>query len=154
MTKNSWTVTRFLSNAGESILAYRPRISDRLFCEAGILKDCHAMFCQSSAAAFLCVLQNVWQTFLWNRRFHGLTCLILAKLQSFFPLYTDFTVWTAYGQQLGQVQFLAQMASLATLKANSMWSFFDAYHLLWSKSVLPWADLSHCHKKPYFNQTF
>ena len=41
------------------------------------------------------------------------------------------------------------VASFAIFEENSIWSFFDAHHLLWSSvGVLLETDTSHCYEKP------
>ena len=84
---------------------------------------------------------------LWSRVFEGLSRLFWARFDSHSLLCPACPIRTAYCQQLRQGHFLAQWLTFATKKANSMWSFFDAHYLLWSRLVLPGKDISHCHKK-------
>lgn len=56
----SWTVTQsFSAILGHLSSAYRSRLSDRRFNEAGNLKECPTLYWQSLAITFLCVLRNV-----------------------------------------------------------------------------------------------
>lgn len=59
MTKQlaTWMVAqRYSATLGHQSLAYRPRISNSFFCEAGYLKDCPALSCQGFVVTFFCVL--------------------------------------------------------------------------------------------------
>ena len=82
------------------------------------------------------------------------SCLVLAKFSGLLPVCPICPVLQHTATQSSQVQFLAQMACFATMEPKSMRSFFDAHHLLWSKLVLPGANVSHCHEKPYAKKPF
>ena len=98
---------------GHLSLAYRPKVSDRLFYEAGYSEE--------------------------------LSYLVLTKASSHFRLCTACSVWTAYCQQARAL--FCPVLTFATKKVNSIWNIFIANHLLWSRLVLPGANMSHFYKK-------
>ena len=101
-------------------------LSGRLFYEAGNLKDCFT-YIGSLFVTLICVMQNVWQTLSCSRNPEGLSNLLLSSLVviSLWVLHVQFIQHTI--KQFRQYQFHAQMASLVTLNANSIMSFFNAH---------------------------
>ena len=99
-------------------------------------KSCLPMFLQ-----FLLCVAFYWflkiKTWIWMA---VLPCL--GKVRQSFLLCPVCPICTAYCHQLRQEHFLTLWLTFATKKVSSMWSFFDVHHLLWSKCVLPEADIS------------
>ena len=133
--------------------AYGPLVSGRLFNGAGIWKTISLILvvCQSLSSAS-CRMSG---SFLWSRNREGSSSLVLAKFSGHFPVGPACPVYTTYiVTQSRQEQFLYSVANLTTLKTNSIKRSFLVAHHLWSKLVLPGANVSRCHENPYINKPF
>ena len=104
------------------------RVSDRLLSETGNLKlsclywqfvSCFPL-CHTECLADSSIKQKLWRTFP--------SSLTSSPVTFLWVLHVD--IFWHSNKQFRQEHFLAQMASLATLKINSIRTFFSAYHSL------------------------
>lgn len=89
---------------------------------------------------------------LWSKKYERLLTLSWKSSAMDFPV-SHLSSLDSILSQLEQRKFLP-CGWLAASEAGSIWRFFKAHHLLWSRvEVLPGADPSHCRESPFVNRT-
>ena len=116
--QSSSVVLRYLSSA------YRLRVASRFLSEAGNLKLSHYIV----VCLHFTVSWRMSGRLSWNRNPEGMFYLVLANSVVTFLWVLHIQFIQQIVKQFRQEQFLAQMTVLATLKANSISSFFGAYY--------------------------